>query len=131
MYRILFCLAFFTPIIASAQITTARADPEFIHQAAVQSPLPMYPTTSIRDMHHGVAVVQVLISSSGTTSDIKVLQSPDAAIADSVAIALKSWRFKPFTAEGRATIKLQTRFIFYFDLDKSGPHVTDALRSTF
>jgi hypothetical protein len=63
-------------------------------------------------------------------SDIKVLQSPDNAIGDSVAVTLRTWRFKPFTLGGHpASIKY--RFIFYFDLDGPTPHVTDATRSNF
>ena len=118
------------PLIASAQVVTIRLSPVLVRQAAIQSPLPVYPKTSIQHAHHGVAVVELLINGSGTTSDIKVLQSPDDAIADSVSAALKTWRFQPYTFQGRPTA-IRSRFIFYFDLDGSGPHVTDAMRSSF
>lgn len=117
-------------IAASAQVSPLEGSPGFVRQQALKSPMPVYPAASIRDSHHGVAVVELLISSSGTTYDIKVLQSPDKAIAESVIVALKSWKFHPFMSDGRSVV-VKSRFVFYFVLDGAGPHVTDAVRSTF
>jgi outer membrane biosynthesis protein TonB len=130
-WRKRYLIPFLLSFVASAQTTIMLMSPAVVRQTALQAPLPRYPLSSIQSHHHGVAVAQVDISSEdGVTKSVKVLQSPDKAINDSVAAALRLWKFKWDYGAQKGRL-IRTRFIFYFDLDESGPHVKDATRSSF
>jgi TonB family protein len=130
VYRLLCLFSFAVPAIASSQVPPVKLNPVLVRQAAVEAPLPIYPEISILKKHHGVAVAEAVIGADGSITDIKILQSPDQSIASSVERTLRSWRFRPYKVYDHAT-SFRSRLIFYFDLDGSGPHVTDALRSSF
>jgi outer membrane biosynthesis protein TonB len=122
-----FCLALLCRASGQAPM---RISPLIVRQAALQAPLPLYPESSLKDKHHGVAVAEVSINLSGVPVDIKILQAPDKAIADSVTATLRAWRFRQYRSDTK-TAFIQTRLIFYFDLAGPSPHVTDALHSPY
>lgn len=121
----LFCV----PLNVTAQ-TAVRVSPVLLRQAATQSPLPKFPVSSAKEHHSGVAVAQIMVGANGSTNDVKVLQSPDSAIAESVSKALLTWQYKPFIQNGKPT-PVTCRFIFYFNLDEHGPSVVDTQHSAF
>lgn len=115
---------------AVAQATPVMLSPVIMRQAATLAPLPSYPSGSISMGHKGVVSVDLVVNASGVPESVVVLQAPDTEIADSVTKTLKTWRFKSFVTD-RGPNAIRSRLIFYFDLDGAGPHVKDAMRSSF
>jgi TonB family protein len=91
--------------------------------------LPLYPTSSVKANHTGVAVVDVVVSSGGKVAKAEILQSPDEPISNAVVDAVKQWTFHPFLAGGVA-VSMHSRLIFYFRVVKDRPSVIDATRES-
>jgi protein TonB len=62
---------------------------------------PVYPDAAKAGGQHGSVVLQVLIGRDGTVQDAKFLQG-SLVFARSAIDAVKQWRFKPYTLNGRA-----------------------------
>jgi TonB family protein len=62
---------------------------------------PVYPDAAKAGGQHGSVVLQVLIGRDGTVQDAKFLQG-SLVFARAAIDAVKQWRFKPYTMNGRA-----------------------------
>jgi protein TonB len=62
---------------------------------------PVYPDAAKAGGQHGSVVLQVLIGRDGTVQDAKFLQG-SLVFARAAIDAVKQWRFKPYTLNGRA-----------------------------
>jgi len=81
--------------------------------------MPSYPEESEKNGTRGVAVAQIEINARGDVDQVDVLESPDAAIKDSVSSAVKQWRFQPQTIQGEP-VRIRGKLTFYFVIDQSG-----------
>src|SRR5579885_2926347 len=71
-------------------------------KAAVKKTAPEYPAMA-RQMHiAGKVEVQVTIDEEGNVEDVKIL-SGNALLPGNVVIAVKKWKFTPFTQDGNPT----------------------------
>ena len=57
--------------------------------------MPSYPSSSLAQHHSGTAVAELLVSPQGKVAEVKILESPDTAIGDSVSEAVGKWIFSP------------------------------------
>jgi protein TonB len=62
---------------------------------------PIYPATAKASGQRGSVMLQILIDRDGTVQDAKFLQG-SLAFARAAIDAVKQWRFKPYTLNGRA-----------------------------
>ncbi len=108
MIRELFLAALLaTAALADIHVPTATA-----LAAAEVKPQPEYSPMARQLKVTGDVSVEVHISPTGEVSDVKVLNG-SALLTGSVVKTLKSWRFKPFLAEGRPTAAVTVlRFAF-------------------
>jgi protein TonB len=81
------------PSIEPVQLPEAEA-----RSLLLQQPDPVYPETA--KGQKGTVVLQVLIGRDGTVQDAKFLQG-SLAFARTAIDAVKQWRFRPFTMNGR------------------------------
>jgi TonB family protein len=89
-----------------------------LRQQAVTKPLPLYPPDSQTQNHTGVAVAAVVVAPDGHVSSVKLLDSPDAAIAEAVSKAVGMWRFTSLTY-GDEPVEMTGKLVFYF-VNRSG-----------
>lgn len=96
-----------------------------LRRLALSTKLPSYPAESIKKGVTGVVVVMVVVEHNGQVRTVTVIESPDAAIADSVRAAVLTWKFKT-PSVGAVSGKLT----FYYRLENGKGFVTGpALRS--
>src|ERR1700736_4068641 len=93
------------PSIEPVQLPEAAA-----RSLLLQQPDPVYPETA--KGQKGTVVLQVLIGRDGTVQDAKFLQG-SLAFARTAIEAVKQWRFKPFTMNGRP-VSAQTQLTLNF-----------------
>jgi TonB family protein len=80
---------------------------------ALKSVVPEYPPSSQKSQTTGVCVVELTTAPEGSVRDVKILESPDAAIATAVARAARQWIFPPLKVQGaRAAITFKLTFYF-------------------
>lgn len=79
---------------------------------------PVYPESSIRAKHTGLAVARICIGAGSTrVTSIEVVTAPDAAIATAMRKAIEQWRFVPAIdhQNGRETpYDHATKITYYF-----------------
>ena len=64
---------------------------------------PTYPESARASRQQGTVVLQVLIGRDGAVEEVKFLQG-SLAFARAAIDAVKQWRFKPFSFNGRPTV---------------------------
>ncbi len=62
---------------------------------------PAYPPALKAEGVEGFVVVRFLVTEAGTVDDLRVVKSSDPRFNDGVLAAVKTWRFKPATSQGR------------------------------
>lgn len=97
-----------------------RASEYVLRAQAVRSLRPEYPRASQRLGHQGLAVAIVVLTRSGVPVTVRILQTPDDAIADSMVHTLMKWRFN---TRG-APVEYCGKLTYYFRLTPSGSRVT-------
>jgi len=66
---------------------------------AVSSPLPAFPKTGSKV--ESIEELSILVSSSGDVDDIRVVKSLGPAVDEKVIAAVKQWKYKPATKDGK------------------------------
>lgn len=95
-----------------------------LRRAAVDARAPEYPAASTQRKSSGVAVAAVTFGADGRTSDVRVLEAPDAEIAKSVESAVRGWTWTPFRVANRPEpYGARGKLTFYFRLDGGKPRV--------
>jgi TonB family protein len=110
-----------------------RLDGISLRKDATHIVMPQFPSSALAAGASGVCVAEVVISESGKTESVSILQSPSAQIAEEVKKALKQWAFKPVTVDGMANVPKATgKMAFYFVIrDGKGTVLTpEDLRSS-
>ncbi len=80
----------------------------------VYSPPPVYPVAARRKNIEGDVVVQIEISADGLCATASVATSSGSTLLDDAAlVAVKQWKFRPATKDGKAVASSQKiRFVF-------------------
>jgi TonB family protein len=71
--------------------------PEVEHQVD-----PAYPTDLMRQNVHGTVVLEAVVGTNGSVSDIKVIERVDDRLDEYARQALSKWQFRPATKNGKA-----------------------------
>jgi protein TonB len=85
---------------------------------AIPQPLvqgdPVYPGGGFGRAEEGVAELGFVVDADGRTRDIRVMASrPDARFGDSAVQAVKRWRFKPGTLNGKpVAVQVRQKIVF-------------------
>jgi protein TonB len=70
----------------------------------ISTPSPKYPAQALRAGDHGTVLVSVEIGADGVPSEVGIARSSGSRALDRAAVdAVRHWRFRPATADGRAT----------------------------
>ena len=64
----------------------------------------------------GKVVISLVVSSAGLPTNIKILEGMDAAVDESVVIAVKQWRFAPGKKDGKPVAVRTTVEVSFTDL---------------
>lgn len=68
---------------------------------AVFAPEPQYPPAALRLHRPGTVVLQATIDREGRVSDLEVLRGEPLGMTEAALAAVRHWRFRPATLEGR------------------------------
>jgi protein TonB len=63
---------------------------------------PVYTESARRARIQGVVIVETIIDTHGRVTDVRVLKSLPMGLSESAVDAVRQWRFKPATLDGRA-----------------------------
>ena len=64
----------------------------------------------------GKVVVSLVVSSAGLPTKVKILEGMDAAVDESVVVAVKQWRFAPGKKDGKPVAVRVTEDVSFTDL---------------
>lgn len=90
-----------------------------IRKSAAQTVMPIYPKESLKKRVKGVAVAEVQYNGNGDVTEVKILESPDAATGEAVVKAMWQWKFKPSRLDEKP-ISIRGKITFYFVIDAKG-----------
>ena len=115
------------------EVVDVRIPSSLLRLNAVFSPLPIFPPDLIHQRIDDVVVAQEFVEKNGVVRTVDILESPHEATAAAARVALRQWRFKPFTPkEGGRPMTASGRLIFYFRSTPGGhPEVIDAVASVW
>jgi TonB family protein len=105
---------FFFPVEGDEGPDTGRLSRPKIMQAAQ----PVYPAEQAARGEVGGAILEVVIRSDGTISDLKVLRSTQPVFAQAAETAVRQWTFVPAQADGKA-VESRWRLSLSFETDVS------------
>jgi TonB family protein len=88
------------PITPDPTSKHAGAKGGFVQGFLLSQSLPWYPDEAKRKHIQGKVVLSIIIDAAGTTSDVRMLSSPDQSLTDSAIAAVKQWRYKPAELNG-------------------------------
>jgi TonB family protein len=97
--------------------TETTADPVSLYRpgvGGVTSPVllekvdPVYPDTARRAQLQGVVVLEAVITASGVVDEVRIVRSPNPIFDAAVEAAVRRWRYRPATLNGRAVPVLLT-----------------------
>lgn len=88
--------------------------PTVAEDSLVRRVEPDYPEEARQQKIQGPVVLEVHIAADGTVQDVQVVSGP-APLAVASTEAVKRWRFKPKTVNGRA-VEMETRVTLNFRL---------------
>ena len=63
---------------------------------------PVYPEIERKIHKEGIVILEAIITSEGAVDDVKVLKSADAILDEAAQRAVRQWRYRPATLNGRA-----------------------------
>ena len=86
---------------------------ETLRGYALETVMPLYPQRARRRNVQGTAVVQLNVNEQGAVTGVEVLEAPDTLTRESVAQAVKQWRFKSPTIHGQA-VSIRGKLTFYY-----------------
>ena len=96
-----------------------RVDELGIRKSASRIVMPTFPETARRRKAHGVAVVELQYNGTGDVTDIQVLESPDPTIKEALIDAVKQWKFRISTLNGKP-LSVRGKLTFYYIVEKNG-----------
>jgi len=67
----------------------------------IYAPQPQYTEIARRARIEGIVIVQAIIDKEGNVTNVKVLKSLPMGLGEEAAKAIKNWRFKPATLNGK------------------------------
>ncbi|MFW6175811.1 MAG: TonB family protein [Acidobacteriota bacterium] len=89
---------------------------EVVPPEPVHTPRPRYPEIARRAGRTGTVIVQATIDREGTVTDVEVLRGAPLGMTEAAVEAVRRWRFRPATREGRPvavyyqlTVRFQAR----------------------
>jgi TonB family protein len=88
--------------------------PEAVDDSLVYRVEPEYPEQARQQRIQGAVVLETRINPDGTVKDLKVV-SGQPLLADAAMAAVKQWRFRPHSVNGRQ-VEMQTRITIKFTL---------------
>jgi TonB family protein len=91
--------------------------PDAVEGSLVHRVEPQYPEQALAQKVQGPVVLDAHIGSDGVVKEIKVV-SGDSLLVQAAIAAVKQWRFKPQTVDGRA-VDMQTQITLKFTLPPS------------
>ena len=117
------------PLLVFAQdLSLAVQVPEtFARKSATHVVMPLYPPEAVANGIQGVSVAVVRIGRDGKVVQIRILESPDDAIAAAVRGAVQQWGFAPVQVrkgDERETVIANTKLTFYFRIADGKGNVT-------
>jgi TonB family protein len=77
-----------------------RVGPEVLQAFVEDDPAPQYPSQAQENHIQGKVVLALTVDKTGTPRDIRVLTSPNQALADSAVAAVSQWRYRPIRLNG-------------------------------
>ena len=92
---------------------------DVLRKSATKTVMPLYPAASLNKKIAGTVVAELQYNAKGDVTDVKVVVSPDTAIAGSVEDALKQWKFTLVQLEANKPAP-RGRITFSFVIDKAG-----------
>ena len=96
---------------------TIELAPDAAEGSLVHRVEPQYPEPALAQRVQGLVVLDAHIGSDGVVKEIKVV-SGDSLLVQAAIVAVKQWRFKPQTVDGRA-VDMQTQITLKFTLPPS------------
>jgi len=67
----------------------------------INAPQPVYPETARRARLQGVVILECIIDKHGNVKSVKVLRGMPLGLTDAAVNAVKKWKFKPSTMNGK------------------------------
>jgi len=61
----------------------------------VYCPAPQFSPAAVWRVKHGTVVAMIVVSSEGHVEDVKIVQSPDAALNADAITAIQNYKFRP------------------------------------
>ena len=92
-----------------------QVPPEVAQALLLDRVEPQYPSEARQQRVQGAVVLQAEISREGRVQKLKVI-SGDSALTESAMQAVRRWRYRPYSAEGRP-IAMQTTITVNFALN--------------
>jgi TonB family protein len=103
---------------SSAQVV--RVGEDGMRKSAEKTVMPVYPKEAIKGEQQGIAVIEAQYNGEGEVTDTTVLEAPSPSIGQAVIDAVKQWKFKPSSLDGKP-ISIRGKLTFYFVIkDKKG-----------
>jgi len=85
---------------AAERGTPLRVSPEIMERRIVYKASPIYPEAARRSGKQGMVVLDAVIGADGTVRRVRPVSGADL-LAQAAAVAVQSWRFEPYQADGK------------------------------
>jgi TonB family protein len=85
-----------------------------MRRRATVAPPPSYPAQSLSTKVTGIAVVAVVIGTTGRVEEANLLEAPDRFTGAEVLRTVSKWQFEPLRLNGVDPLRVRTKFTFYF-----------------
>jgi len=92
-----------------------HVSPGVLQGLVVSQTAPVYPPEAKQKHIQGMVILAVTIDTTGRTRDIRVLASPDQALADSAIAAVSQWLYQPYKLNG-TPVSVQSNVVVNFQL---------------
>ncbi|HKY04492.1 MAG TPA: energy transducer TonB [Blastocatellia bacterium] len=107
---------------AASSLAQLRLHEISLRKRATRQVLPQYPEVSKKSGAKGVTVSMLDIDEEGNVAGVDVLEAPDSPIRAAVADAVKLWKFKPATVNGKP-VRLRGKLTFYYVIEGGNARV--------
>jgi TonB family protein len=99
--------------------TVIRVGEDGMRKSALKTVMPAYPEDALKRAQQGVAVAETQYDGRGVVTDASVLEAPSPGIGQAVVEAIRQWKFKPSTLDGKP-ISVRGKLTFYFVIGEDG-----------
>jgi TonB family protein len=94
-----------------------RVGEDGMRKSAEKTVMPVYPKEAIKSAQQGIAVIEAQYNGKGKVVDTAVLEAPSPTIGQAVIDAVKQWKFKSSSLDGKP-VSVRGKLTFYFVIDK-------------